>query len=122
MDLLSEEDVIYIHDQILNPGDVQGLAADKSLSGVLSRVEFRLTYGLIKDEFDLAATYAVVLSTEHMFNDGNKRTAFGCMDVVLRLHGVEQDWNTETIGDKIIETAQSKVDEIELATWLRSLR
>ncbi|MCY4168138.1 MAG: type II toxin-antitoxin system death-on-curing family toxin [Rhodobacter sp.] len=121
MYLLSGNDVIHVHDQVLNPGEPQGLAADESLSGALSRVEFRLAYGLIKDEFELAATYAVVLSTGHLFNDGNKRTAFRCMDVVLRLHGRDVIWDTETVGQKIIEVAQGKVDEIDLAAWLRGL-
>ena len=122
MYLLSEEDVIYIHNRVLNPGEVQGLAGDKSHSGAISRIEFRLTYGLIKDEFDLAATYAAVLSTGHLFNDANKRTAFRCMDLILRLHSIEMSWDTEAVGEKIIETAQSKVDEIELAAWLRGVK
>ena len=121
MYLLSEADVEHIHDQVLNPKELKGLAGDKSLSGALYRIDFRLTYGLIKDEFDLAATYAVVIATGHLFNDGNKRTAFRCMDVTLRLHGVEINWEIETVGQKIIATAQGQIDESELATWLRML-
>ncbi len=121
MYLLSEDDVIHIHDQVLNPDELQGLAGDKSLSGALSRVKFRLAYRLIKDQFDLAAAYAVVISTGHVFNDGNKRTAFRCMDTVLQLHGTDILWNTETVGAKIIDVTQGKVDEINLAAWLRSL-
>ena len=122
MYLLSEEDVIYIHDQVLNENDLPGLARDKSLSGALGRIDFRLSYGLIKDEYDLAATYAVVLSTGHLFNDGNKRTAFRCMDVILRLHEISFEWQTKELGQKIIEAAQGLIDELELATWLRNYR
>ncbi len=43
------------------------------------------------------------------------------MDVVLRLHGRDVIWDTETVGQNIIEVAQGKVDEINLAAWLRSL-
>ena len=122
MYLLSEEDVVYIHDMVLNEGNLRGLAQDKSLSGALSRIEYRLAYGLIRDECDLAASYAVMLATGHLFNDGNKRTAFRCMDVILRLHGIEMAWYTMAIGQQIIEAAQGKLDEIELANWLRTLR
>jgi len=87
----------------------------------LSRIDFRLSYGLIVDAYDLAATYAVVLATGHLFNDGNKRTAFRSMDVVLRLHDIPKVWETEATGQKVIGTAQSQIDEIELANWLRSL-
>jgi len=121
MYLLSEDDVIHIHDQVLNPGELQGLVGDKSLSGALSRIKFRLAYRLIKDEFDLAAAYAVVISTGHVFNDGNKRTAFRCMDAVLQLHGTDILWDTKTVGSKIINVTQGKIDEINLSVWFRSL-
>lgn len=121
MYLLSEADVIHIHDQVLNQGELAGLAGDKSLAGALSRIDFRQIYGLIKDAFDLAATYAVVIATGHLFNDGNKRTAFRAMDVILRLHGTNMTWDVEEVGQKIIQTAQSKIDEAELAAWLRAL-
>ena len=121
MFLFSADDVDHIHTSVLNPGELIGQARDKSLSGALSRVDFRLSYGLISNEYDLAATYAVVIATGHLFNDGNKRTAFRCMDVCLRLHGIEIYWDTQTVGDKIIAVAQGKVDELELSRWLRSL-
>jgi len=121
MHLLVEEDVIYIHDQVQNPSELQGLVVDKSLVVVLDRVEYRLTYRLIKDEFNLAAAYAVVISTGHLLNDGNKRTAFRCMGAVLQTHGTDIQWNTESADYKICDVAQGKVDEIDLAVWMRCL-
>lgn len=121
MYLLSEDDVVHIHDLVLNPGELTGQALDKPLAGALSRIDFRLSYGLIVDAYELAASYAVVLATGHLFNDGNKRTAFRSMDVVLRLHDIPKVWETEATGQKIIATAQSQIDEIELANWLRCL-
>lgn len=118
--LLSESDVIHIHDLVLNAGELAGMAKDKSLGGALSRVEFRLSYGLINDVFDLAATYAVVIGTGHTFNDANKRTAFRTMEVCLLLNGFSIQWDTEEIGQKIISVAQGHIDEMELAMWLRN--
>lgn len=117
---LSEAEVIHIHDLVLNDGELTGVARDKSLSGALSRVDFRMSYGLINDAYDLAAAYAVVIATGHTFNDANKRTAYGSMDLCLYLNGIEINWDTETIGDIIIRVAQGKVDEMELAKWLRN--
>jgi len=118
--LISEEDVIRIHDLVLNDGELAGMAKDKSLAGALSRIDFRLTYGLINDVYDLAASYAVVISTGHLFNDANKRTGYRVMEVCLLLNGISQQWDVETIGQKIISVAQGHVDEIELANWLRA--
>lgn len=118
--LISEADVTRIHDLVLNDGELAGMAKDKSLAGALSRIDFRLSYGLISDVYDLAASYAVVIATGHLFNDANKRTGYRVMEVCLLLNGVSLQWNMETIGQKIISVAQGHVDELELAGWLRA--
>ena len=117
--LLSIKDVLDLHDDVLNPKELVGLAGDKSLEGALGRVDFRITYGRIQDEFDLAAAYAVAISQGHVFNDGNKRTAFSAMDMCLVINGVVLVWDMKAVGDIIIEVAQGKLDEDELAAWLR---
>jgi death-on-curing protein len=117
--LLSVEHVIAIHDEVLEPNELQGMAGDKSLEGALSRVENRLKYGLIEDIYSLAACYAVAISQAHCFNDGNKRTAFQVMDIILDLNGINAIWDVEEVGQKIVLLSQSKLDESDLAQWLR---
>jgi death on curing protein len=117
--LIGRDAVLALHDAVLNPNELAGLAGDKSLDAVLGRVECRLQYGLIEDVFDLAATYAAVLSVGHIFNDGNKRTAFTVMDICLVQNGIEPAYDVIEAADMIIQVAQRKVDEKELALWLR---
>lgn len=117
--LFSAEQVETMHDHVLNPGELQGRARDKSLEGALARVDNRLVYGMIGDVFDLAAAYAAAIATGHCFNDANKRTAHQTMDACLDLNGVQFDWDANDIGDRIILLAQGKIDESDLATWLR---
>jgi death-on-curing protein len=117
--LLTIDDVVAIHDYVLDDHELQGLAAGKFLDGALGRVENRLKYGLITDVFELAAAYAAAISQAHCFNDGNKRTAFQVMDVVLDLTGVQMPWDTEVIGQKMVLLAQSKLDDASFADWLR---
>ena len=90
--------VMDIHDEVLNPAELRGLAGNKSLEGALARVENRLAYGLIADAFDLAAAYAIAVSQGHCFNDGNKRTAFRCMMVCLEANGIETRFDTEAVA------------------------
>jgi death-on-curing protein len=116
---LTMEIVVAIHDEVLNPGELQGRARDKSLEGALGRVENRLAYGLVGDIYDLAAAYAVAVSQGHCFNDGNKRTAFRTMNAALMLNGIRIIWNTEEVGRIIIRVAQGLMDEGALAEWLR---
>ena len=117
--LLSVDLIIAIHDEVLEPNELQGMAGDKSLEGALSRVENRLNYGLIEDIYSLAASYAVAVSQAHCFNDGNKRTAFQVMDLILDLNGIHAVWDVEEVGQKIVLLSQSKLDETDLAQWLR---
>ena len=117
--LLTVAEVIAIHDAVLNPGELEGLAGSKSLEGALSRIDFRITYGVIQDVFDLAATYAVAIAQGHVFNDANKRTAYMCMHICMKAHGEHRTFPNTEIGDVIIKVAQGHMDESELATWLR---
>ncbi|MCP5085613.1 MAG: type II toxin-antitoxin system death-on-curing family toxin [Rhodobacteraceae bacterium] len=118
--LLSVEVVELIHDEVLNLGELTGRALDKSLEGALARVDNRLAYGMVNDVFDLAAAYCVAVATGHCFNDGNKRTAHQCLDVVLDINGAEYVWNAEEAGNIVIQIAQGLIDEDELAHWLRN--
>ena len=108
-----------IHDEVLNPGELQGRALDKSLEGALARVDNRLAYGMIADAYDLAAAYAIAISQGHCFNDGNKRTAYRAMQTCLDLNGLPFPTNEAEIGPVIIRAAQRLLDEGELAHWLR---
>lgn len=117
--LLSVDHIIAIHGEVLEPNELQGMAGDKSLEGALSRVENRLNYGLMEDIYSLAASYAVAVSQAHCFNDENKRTAFQVMDIILDLNGINVTWDVEVVGQKIVLLSQSKLDEADLAQWLR---
>ena len=117
--LLTPELVEAIHDAVLNPGELQGRARDKSLEAALARVDNRIAYGMIFDVFDLAAADAMAVARGHCFNDGNKRTAHQVMDVCLDLNGVAMTWDTIDVGQTIIRAAQGLLEEPDLADWLR---
>lgn len=119
MKLLSAQDVFFIHESVIHDHELQGLAGDKSLDAVLHRVDSRIQYGLIEDAYDLAAIYAVVLAVGHVFNEANKRTAYRTMMTCLRLNGIFPNFDTESIGQIIVAVAQGKMDEVELARYLR---
>ncbi len=121
MNYLSPEKVFAIHEQIVGPSELEGMALNKSIESVLARVDNRVAYGLIEDVFELAASYACYIAVGHAFNDGNKRTAFTAMDTCLRINGIELDFDTVEASEMIIKATQGIVDEKELAEWLRIL-
>lgn len=117
--LLTAELVEAIHDEVLNPGELPGMAMNKSLDSALARVDNRIAYGMIDDLFDIAAMYAMAIAQGHCFNDANKRTAHQSMDAFLDLNGAQITWSAEEIGQKIIALAQGLIDDGDLAEWLR---
>jgi death-on-curing protein len=118
MFILNVDLVVDIHDEVLNPGELTGLALDKSLEGALARVENRIAYGMIDDAFDLAAAYAVAIAQGHCL-DANKRTAYRALQICLVANGVPARFTATEIGPVIIRAAQRLLDEGELADWLR---
>ena len=41
------------------------------------------------------------------------------MDLILDLSGINVTWDVEAVGQKIVLLSQSKLDESDLAQWLR---
>ena len=121
MNYLSSEKVIAIHEKVVGPNELQGMALNKSIESVLARVDNRAVYGMVEDVFELAACYACYIAVGHVFNDANKRTAFTAMDTCLRINGIELDFDMVEASEMIIKAAQGIVDEKELAEWLRTL-
>jgi death-on-curing protein len=117
---LTADQVTSIHEHVIQPNELQGMAHNKSIEAVLGRIENRLTYGLIGDAFDLAASYACYIAVGHCFHDANKRTAHTSMQFVLALNGISIQYDVAQMGDKIIAAAQGLIEEDELANYLRS--
>lgn len=120
MKFLSADDVITIHENVIDPNELQGMAANKSIEAVIARIHNRMAYGMIADVYELAACYACYIAVGHAFHDANKRTAFASMDICLALNGIELNFEAEEAGDMIIRAAKRVIDEGQLAVWLRN--
>jgi len=118
---LTAQTVVVIHDSVISPNELPGVAPHRSIEAVIARVENRMAYGLIGDVFDLAACYAAYIAVAHAFNDANKRTAFAAMDTLLALNGIELSYNAKEAGDMAVKVALGQADEADLAEWLRAL-
>ena len=121
MIFLSVEEVIEIHETVIESNELQGMAANKSIHAIIAPIDNRISYGLIRDKFERAACYACYIAVGHAFHDANKRTAFAAMDICLATNDIELNYEPEEIGDIIVKAAQGIVDEMELAEWLRSI-
>lgn len=120
MIFLTVDQIVEIHEDVIDGNEFQGMAKDKSLDAIIARIDNRIAFGMISDVFELAACYACYVAVGHAFHDANKRTAFTAMDICLTLNGISLEYDAEEVGNLVVKAAQGIVDEVELAEWLRS--
>ncbi len=124
-EFLEPDVVLFVHDQALREyGGVQGLKDEGLLHSALGRPVNKLAYaepGSI-DLFDLAAAYAYGLASNHAFNDANKRTAWACCVLFLKVNGVELDTPAAIVVERMPLLAAGQLGETGFAAWLRDCR
>jgi len=117
---LDPETVLNIHVRVIaESGGSQGVRDEGLLESALSRAQNVFAYEDVT-LFDLAATYAVAITHNHPFVDGNKRTAFTAADVFLRLNGYEIDAGQQELSDIMVDLAEKKIGRDGLADFLRA--
>ena len=67
-----------------------------------------------------AAAYAFGIASNHDFNDGNKRTAWGCCVLFLKVDGRSLRVATPDVVEQVIALVERRVDEAAFAAWLRA--
>ncbi|KMK85307.1 MULTISPECIES: type II toxin-antitoxin system death-on-curing family toxin [Pectobacterium] len=122
MNWVSAQEVIAFHDRILQrlPG-VAGMPDPGRAEAIIYRVQNRTHYEGITDVFELAATYWVAVARGHIFNDGNKRTAFFVTMTFLYRNGVLVRDNDNTLENLTVEAATGAKNVDQLAQQLRTL-
>ena len=122
MNWVSAQEVIAFHDRILQrlPG-VAGMPDPGRAEAIIYRVQNRTHYEGITDVFELAATYWVAVARGHIFNDGNKRTAFFVTMTLLYRNGVLVRDNDNTLENLTVEAATGAKNVDQLAQQLRTL-
>ncbi|GAV35824.1 toxin Doc [Roseomonas sp. TAS13] len=124
-EFLEADVVLFLHDQALREyGGIQGVKDEGMLHSALGRPENKLVYADtgIPNLFDLAAAYAYGLAANHPFNDGNKRTAWGCCVLFLKANGVELDVAAPQAVEQMLRLVEGRLDEAAFAAWLRVSR
>lgn len=71
------------------------------------------------DAADLAAAYGCGIARNHPFIDGNKRTAFVAVELLLLLNGVELTADDGACVLTMLAVADGSLDEAGFAAWLR---
>jgi death-on-curing protein len=116
---LIAEAILLIHQrQLAEHGGRSGVRDPGMLESALAAPRQLFSYGR-PDPFDLAACYGHRLASNHPFVDGNKRTAWICSRLFLRLNGLDI---AAKVPDKIgimLGVASGEISQSEFAQWLR---
>lgn len=115
-----DEAVVYaVHEaQLAEHGGPAGTRDTGLLASALARPRQLSVYGT-PDHADLAAAYGFGISCNRPFVDGNKRTAFVCAELFLRLNGYALTANDVDCVTQILALASGELTENELAQWIR---
>lgn len=115
---LKEEVLIAVHDeQLAEHGGAEGVRDSGLLFSALARPRNLAEYEK-PSVFDLAATYAAGVISNHPFVDGNKRTGFLAAYMFLALNGWELDAPEANAAAAVLELAARKIDEAQFSAWL----
>lgn len=121
MKYLYPKQVLYLHQQIIQQsGGLGGLRDGNLLESAVYRS--RSTFGgreLYPDLFIKVAALGHSLIQNHAFIDGNKRTGFEAMRLMLRLNGYDLRASAAAKFDFVIKIATKKLTEQQIADWLR---
>jgi death on curing protein len=117
--------LLFLHDQALREyGGMQGVKDEGLLQSALGRPLNKLSYaepGTL-DLFDLAASYAYGIASNHAFNDGNKRTGWSCCALFLKANDIQLEVEAADVVDRMLLLVEGRLEETGFATWLRDNR
>ena len=121
-EFLEPDVVLFMHDQALREyGGTHGLKSEDLLHSALGRAENRWLYAEAPkpDIATLAAAYAYGIARNHPFNDANKRTAWSCCVLFLRLNGTRMQVGASEAVEAMVALASGAMEEDAFAVWLR---
>lgn len=116
-----EESVVWaVHEaQLAEHGGSAGVRDAGLLASALARPLNLVAYGA-PDAAALAAAYGFGIARNHPFIDGNKRTAFVCVEFFLVLNNYILQADDANCVSTMLALAAGELPEADFASWLRT--
>jgi death-on-curing protein len=116
---LSRKLILAIHDeQLREHGGGTGLRDSGLLDSALARPLNHAGYG-DPDIAELAALYALGITRNHPFVDGNKRTGFAALFTFLALNGMAFEPTDVDAATTMLRLAAGELDDPTFIAWVR---
>lgn len=117
---MDEELLLRLHEEVLREtGGASGIRDLNLLRSALARPLNRYAYEGVTDLIELAPTYAVAISSNHPFVDGNKRAAFMALGLFLDDNGLQLIAEGGDATQTMLAVAAGELDIPALTDWLR---
>ena len=107
-------------DVVAASGGAFGVRDEGLLDSALARPPNRRVYEGVEDLHELAATYAIAISSNHPFVDGNKRMAFMALGQFLLDNGLTLTADSDEATETMLRVATNALSIASLADWLRN--
>jgi len=118
---ITKSGLLLLHDRSLAlHGGAPGMRDEGLLDSALARPLNRFAYEGLNDVVALAATYALAISSNHPFVDGNKRTALLAADLFLEKNGLRLIASQADAALTILALAAGKLAVESLTAWVRA--
>ncbi|MSP01021.1 MAG: type II toxin-antitoxin system death-on-curing family toxin [Acetobacteraceae bacterium] len=111
--------ILAIHDeQLTEHGGAMGLRDSGLLDSALARPSNHAGYGE-PEVVELAALYAIAITRNHPFVDGNKRTAYVALETFLALNGWLFPVSDAEAVVMTLALAAGEIGDAEFTDWVR---
>lgn len=121
MRYLYPKQILYLYQQIIEQtGGKTGLRDQGLLESAVYRPQ--ASFGgqdLYPDLFSKAAALGYSIICNHPFIDGNKRTGFEAMRLMISLNGYDLRASVDAKFDCVMRIAKGKLREQAIADWLK---
>ncbi len=120
MKLLTVEEVLYIHFQVIDR--FGGLHGVRDIGGLQSALARPQTTVFGNDAYPTlllkASSILHSLLLNHPFHDGNKRTAFASVGLFLHFNGISIAAEHKEIEDFVVSVAETHLSVESIGDWL----
>lgn len=114
-----EEVVHALHNrQLAEHGGGEGIRDQGLLESALTAPKNKFHYSQ-SEVHELAACYGFSIAKNHPFIDGNKRTAWVCTRLFLKLNSQDLKASPEEKVKVMLALAAGDIDQDQFATWIK---
>ena len=101
---LTEEDILKIHSYVINTyGGADGVLNENLIGSIIYSTSY------YENIVDITTSYFCKLVKDHIFRDGNKRTACLALNMFLELNGKELTLTNNELYEMSIDVANDKI-------------